>query len=77
MVQEDTNVHVHSHLGKVNLLGVSKRILNFLVKFTQYYELSQLFQNQDIILLSYLPLYKARTRTCVCVWGVLDITMVR
>lgn len=38
MIQEDTNAL--SHLGKVNMLGVSKRILNFLVKRTQYYEMS-------------------------------------
>jgi hypothetical protein len=64
MVQEDTNVL--SHLGKVNRLNVSNRILNLLVKITQYYELSQVFQNQDTILLSYLPLYKACVCVCVC-----------
>jgi len=54
------------------MLDFSNRILNFLVKITQYYEMSQLFQNQDTILLSYLPFYK----TCVCVCDVFEISMV-
>ena len=74
MIQEDTNVL--SQLGRANMLDVSYRILNFLVKLTQYYEMSQLFQNQDTILLSYLPLHKACVCVCVCVCDVLEISMI-
>ena len=77
MVQEDMNVL--SHLGKVIVLDVSNRILNFLFKLTQYYEMSQIFQKQDTILLSYLSLYKARVCLCVCVcvwrsWNINGLT---
>ena len=60
------------------MLDVSNRLLNFLFKPTQYYEMSQLFQNQDTILLSYLPLYKARAYfcLCVCVCHVIEISVV-
>ena len=76
MIQEDTNVL--SQLGRANMLDVSYRILNFLVKLTQYYEMSQLFKNQDTILLSYLPLHKACVCVCVCVCvcDVLEISMI-